>query len=185
MRRGASDPTHTSHALLIDAGAHPDTALYDAILQAGFEICSAGSDQEGWRAFADRAFRVVVIRLTAELPRATQLIRQIRREAGSWIPILIVVCSDSPSSPQLIFAAGQEAANELLILPEQLAELPHAVRRIANLKVQHLRRRRQRLLYHELRRTLEECDGVIARVADRMGADRTTIYYHLKKFGLY
>ena len=47
------------------------------------------------------------------------------------------------------------------------------------------RKRRQRELREQLERLLVECQGNIARMADRLGRDRATVVYHLRKFGLF
>jgi transcriptional regulator of acetoin/glycerol metabolism len=45
-------------------------------------------------------------------------------------------------------------------------------------------RRRDELRSH-LEHLLVECHGNIARMAERLGRDRATVVYHLKKFGLF
>jgi transcriptional regulator of acetoin/glycerol metabolism len=47
------------------------------------------------------------------------------------------------------------------------------------------RRRRQHELRDHLERLLAECQGNIARMAERLGRDRATVVYHLRKFGLF
>jgi two-component system response regulator RegA len=47
------------------------------------------------------------------------------------------------------------------------------------------RSRRKRELRDQLERLLIECQGNIARMAERLGRDRATVAYHLRKFGLF
>lgn len=172
-------------ALLFDDDPGTLGAIKHELECVDFRVSATRDVHEAWSSFSQRSPDLVVVKLTPSRLDAVRLVRRIRGEAGSWVPIVVAVADRRSETVDSVFAAGQEAATHLLQLPRDLARLGPVAREVAQLDVHHLRERRRRLLYHDLRRTLQECNGVIAQVAERMGADRNTIYYHLKKFGLY
>jgi transcriptional regulator with GAF, ATPase, and Fis domain len=52
-------------------------------------------------------------------------------------------------------------------------------------QVASIRERRHEDFRAHLERLLRECQGNIARVAERLQKDRSTVTYHLKRFGLF
>ena len=172
-------------ALLLDHDSGTLLAMQGELRNAGFSVITTAEAEEAWSDFISHEPALVVVKLCPARPATVRLIRRIRGEASSWVPVIVVTSERGSEVQRSVFAAGQQAATRLLQLPHDLDQLGVVAREATRLDVHHLRERRQKLLYHDLLRALQECDGVIARVAERMGEDRTTIYYHLKKFGLY
>ncbi len=174
-----------NRALLFDADPGTLLAMRCELEGADFSVTTTGDAEEAWSIFIVHQPDVVVVKLSPSQPLAIKLIRRIRGEAASWVPVIVTAAERGSEVLDAAFAAGQEAATQLLHLPRDLGRIALAATDATQLDVHNLRERRRRRLYHDLRRALLECNGVISHVAEQMGEDRATIYYHLKKFGLY
>jgi DNA-binding NtrC family response regulator len=172
-------------ALVVDDDPGAREVLGAELKSAGFSVREAEDGIEGWKSFSEHAPDLVVTDLRMPHLDGLGLIRRIRSDAHSWVPVIVITSHQGHEILNSVFEAGQGAATHFLHLRRDLHRLAEVARGVLEVDVQQLRERRRNLRYHHLRRALQECDGVISQVAERMGTDRKTVYYHLKKFGLY
>jgi len=171
-------------ALVADDDDSSRNLLKSELRKCGFEVVEARDGEEAYEKFRREDPDLVVTDL--RMPRAggLDLIERIRNEAGSWVPLVVVTSHMGRDVMPELFQAGQGAATQFLHLGD-IEQIGDVAARALEVNVRQLREQQRNRKYQQMRRLLRECDGVIAHVADRMGTDRNTVYYHLKKFGLF
>ena len=171
-------------ALIVDDDTGSRGLIREELGKAGFGIIEADDGLMGFDRFRERRPDLVVTDL--QMPRAggLELIRMIRDDAASWVPLVVVTSHTGREIMEALFQAGQGAATHFLHLGD-VERVGRVAREALDINVRTLREQQRNLKFQQMRRLLRECDGVIAHVAERMGTDRNTVYYHLKKFGLF
>jgi len=172
-------------ALVVDDDSGARAVVGHELRTAGFAVIEACDGEDAWQRFQCERVDLVVTDLVMPRADGLELIRRIRTDARSWVPVIVVTSQRSEAVLPSVFEAGQGAATHFLHLRRDLERLGRVARSTFELDVHSLREQRRNLHHHELRRMLIEEGGNISRMAERIGADRNTVYYHLKKYRLY
>jgi DNA-binding NtrC family response regulator len=179
-------------ALVVDDTAEARALLYEKLSACGFRVAQARDAFRALERIPELAPDLVVTDLRMPGQDGIDLVRRIRE--FSDVPIIVITAYPSvPTCESALRGGAQrflrwrqdldrlgEVATELLRAREHRAAEAREVRDVAAARV-----RRQRELRDQLERLLVECQGNIARMADRLGRDRATVVYHLRKFGLF
>lgn len=173
-----------SIVLVADDDASSREVMTRELQRAGYEVVEAADGEEAYEQFRDRDPDLVVTDLRMPRGGGLGLLERIRDDADSWVPLVVVTSHTGPEVMPELFEAGRCSATHFLHLGE-VDRIGEVAGRALEVDVRGLREQQRNRRYQQLRRLLRECNGVIAHVADRMGTDRNTVYYHLKKFGLF
>jgi DNA-binding NtrC family response regulator len=179
-------------ALVVDDTAEARALLYERLSAHGFRVAQACDAFHALQRIPELTPDLVVTDLRMPGQDGIDLVRRIRE--FSDVPIIVITAYPSvPTCESALRGGAQrflrwrkdldrlgEVATELLRARDERAAEDHGVRDVAAARV-----RRQRELRDQLERLLVECQGNIARMADRLGRDRATVVYHLRKFGLF
>ena len=180
-------------ALVVDDTAEARALLHDRLTSSGFRVAQARDAFHALERLTEIEPDLVVTDLRMPGQDGIDLVRRIRE--FSDVPIIVITAYPSvPTCESALRGGAQrflrwrhdlgrlgEVAIDLLRAREQgrvSAEIP--VHDVAA-----ARSRRRRELRDHLERLLVECQGNISRMADRLGRDRATVVYHLRKFGLF
>lgn len=201
--RGAS--SGHGRVLVIEAGAEAGRPLVEALARAGFSVRVCADGQKGLQAFLGALPDLIVMPMCAEDPEGPALLRDIR--AISDVPVVVVGDAGTEQGRNVASALGLD---RVLLLPAD-AEADDVARRAAEvvaepvgggdrasgsgvareraprpprLTAAQVRRIARVELAAELERQLVDCRGNLAEMARRMGKDRSTIRYHLRRFGM-
>ena len=197
MDRTAADgqePTRRWTALVVDDTPAARTLLCERLGAEGFRVAQARDAFHALERLPEVAPDLVVTDLRMPGQDGIDLVRRIRE--FSEVPIIVITAYPSVPTCESALRGGAhrflrwrqdldrlgEVAVELLRDREagRVESAPSGVRDVGS-----ARRRRQDELRDQLERLLVECHGNIARMADRLGRDRATVVYHLRKFGLF
>jgi len=179
-------------ALVVDDTAEARALLYERLSACGFRVSQARDAFHALERLTQSAPDLVVTDLRMPGQDGIDLVRRIRE--FSDVPIIVITAYPSvPTCESALRGGAQrflrwrhdldrlgEVAAELLNAHEQAGTEQRGVRDVAAARM-----RRKRELRDQLERLLVECQGNIARMADRLGRDRATVVYHLRKFGLF
>jgi DNA-binding NtrC family response regulator len=119
-----------------------------------------------------------------------ELLRRIREFSN--VPVVILTSYPSVAQCEAAILGGAQRfldwRNGIDQLTRVTAELlrgapPRAARGAPD--VASVRARREEDLHAHLEHLLQECRGNIAKIAERLQKDRSTVTYHLKRFGLF
>lgn len=179
-------------ALVVDDTTEARTLLTEKLEACDFHVVQARDAFDALERFPEVVPDLIVTDLRMPGQDGIDLVRRIRE--FSDVPIIMITAY--PSVPTCESAMRQgvqrflrwrhdlddlgEAARELLRERETHADEKQSIH-----DVDAARRRRRRELRDHLEHLLVECGGNIARMAERLGKDRATVVYHLKKFGLF
>jgi DNA-binding NtrC family response regulator len=197
MERTAADGRELARrwtALVVDDTAAARTLLCERLHAEGFRVSQARDAFHALERLPEVDPDLVVTDLRMPGQDGIELVRRIRE--FSDVPIIVITAYPSVPTCESALRGGAhrflrwrqdldrlgEVATELLRAREGANAAPEGapVRDVAS-----ARRRRQHELRDHLERLLVECQGNIARMADRLGRDRATVVYHLRKFGLF
>lgn len=179
-------------ALVVDDTAEARALLHERLSACGFRVSQARDAFHALERLTQSAPDLVVTDLRMPGQDGIDLVRRIRE--FSDVPIIVITAYPSvPTCESALRGGAQrflrwrhdldrlgEVAAELLNAREQAGTEQRGVRDVAAARM-----RRKRELRDQLERLLVECQGNIARMADRLGRDRATVVYHLRKFGLF
>jgi two-component system response regulator RegA len=180
-------------ALVVDDTPEARALLHEKLAARGFRVAQARDAFHALERLPEVAPDLVVTDLRMPGQDGIDLVRRIRE--FSDVPIIVITAYPSvPTCESALRGGAQrflrwrqdldrlgEVAAELLRAREgDGGEAAAAVRDVAA-----ARSRRRRELRDHLERLLVECHGNISRMADRLGRDRATVVYHLRKFGLF
>jgi len=179
-------------ALVVDDTAEARALLHERLSACGFRVSQARDAFHALERLTQSAPDLVVTDLRMPGQDGIDLVRRIRE--FSDVPIIVITAYPSvPTCESALRGGAQrflrwrhdldrlgEVAAELLNAREQAGAEQRGVRDVAAARM-----RRKRELRDQLERLLVECQGNIARMADRLGRDRATVVYHLRKFGLF
>src|SRR5262245_60541031 len=120
------------------------------------------------------------------------LVRRIREFSN--VPIIVITAYPSVPTCESALRRGAQRflrwRQDLDRLGEVAVELMRGreegapIAGVEGRDVASARIRRRRDLRDHLERLLVECQGNVSRMAERLGRDRATVVYHLRKFGL-
>lgn len=179
-------------ALVVDDTPEARALLHEKLSACGFRVAQARDAFHALERLPEVAPDLVVTDLRMPGQDGIDLVRRIRE--FSEVPIIVITAYPSVPTCESAMRGGAqrflrwrhdldrlgEVAAELLNARERKQAAVAAVRDVTAARV-----RRQRELRDRLERLLVECQGNIARMADRLGRDRATVVYHLRKFGLF
>ena len=179
-------------ALVVDDTAEARALLREKLSACGFRVAQARDAFHALERLSELAPDLVVTDLRMPGQDGIDLVRRIRE--FSQVPIIVITAYPSVPTCESALRGGAQRflrwRHDLDRIGEVAAELLHAreVREDEDGEVRDVaaaRERRRRELRDHLERLLVECQGNIARMADRLGRDRATVVYHLRKFGLF
>ncbi len=180
-------------ALVVDDTPEARALLREKLSACGFRVAQARDAFHALERLPEVEPDLVVTDLRMPGQDGIDLVRRIRE--FSDVPIIVITAYPSvPTCESALRGGAQrflrwrqdldrlgEVAAELLRAREQEGgDAAAAVRDVVA-----VRSRRQRELRDHLERLLVECHGNISRMAGRLGRDRATVVYHLRKFGLF
>ena len=179
-------------ALVVDDTAEARTLLHEKLAACGFRVAQARDAFHALERLPEIAPDLVVTDLRMPGQDGIDLVRRIRE--FSDVPIIVITAYPSVPTCESAMRGGAqrflrwrhdldrlgEVATELLRTRGSRKADGPGVRDVAAARM-----RRQRELRDHLERLLAECQGNIARMANRLGRDRATVVYHLRKFGLF
>jgi DNA-binding NarL/FixJ family response regulator len=146
---------------------------------------------EGLAAFVEALPDVVLIDAEGERSTALDLLGRIREISD--VPVVVVgPQAADPADDERVLALGADAVLATDAAAESVAAVvvglgarrAHVTRVPVRLTADRARSIAREALRAELERQLVECRGNLAEVGRRMGKDRSTIRYHLRRFGM-
>ena len=179
-------------ALVVDDTAEARALLREKLSACGFRVAQARDAFHALERLPEVAPDLVVTDLRMPGQDGIDLVRRIRE--FSDVPIIVITAYPSVPTCESALRGGAQRFLRWRQDLDQLGEVAidllrerdqrHASKEQVH-DVSTARSRRQRELRDHLERLLVECQGNIARMADRLGRDRATVVYHLRKFGLF
>lgn len=179
-------------ALVVDDTAEARALLHERLSACGFRVSQARDAFHALERLTESAPDLVVTDLRMPGQDGIDLVRRIRE--FSAVPIIVITAYPSVPTCESALRGGAQRflrwRHDLDRLGDVAVELLNERERGEAGKpdvrdVAAARMRRQRELRDQLERLLVECQGNIARMAERLGRDRATVVYHLRKFGLF
>lgn len=179
-------------ALIVDDTAEARALLHEKLSSCGFRVAQARDAFHALERLSEIAPDLVVTDLRMPGQDGIDLVRRIRE--FSDVPIIVITAYPSVPTCESALRGG---AQRFLRWRHDLDRLGEVAAELLNARAQSegdegsvhdvtaARMRRQRELRDHLGRLLVECQGNIARMAGRLGRDRATVVYHLRKFGLF
>ncbi|MEZ4331177.1 MAG: hypothetical protein R3F35_05470 [Myxococcota bacterium] len=192
--------------LLVDLGGASGLGLRVALRAAGLAICACPDVRAGLTAFVRVLPDLIVVEAGGEAAAAIELVEGVR--AISDVPLILVCEGDGDgdegegelADPLVARAralgvdrclAAERARDAIGIVAKGLlaerasaAGASSVAPRATPMTVARARLRAREDLRRELERQLQACHGNLAEVGRRMGKDRSTIRYHLRRFGM-
>ncbi len=184
------------NALVVDDPVGEVGVLGDRLASVGFAVSFARDGEEALEAFFRAPPDVVVTGRQVSRSGGLGLVRQIR--AVSTVPVVMVTSFGSIPDCEEAFRAGVdrylllegegrhvgEAVRELVRESADPMSWPSRRRSEAGMTAARMRALAREALREELGRLLILCRGNVAEMARRMGRDRSTVRYHLRRFGM-
>ena len=181
-------------ALVVDDTPAARTLLSERLVAEGFRVSQARDAFHALERLPEVAPDLVVTDLRMPGQDGIDLVRRIRE--FSDVPIIVITAYPSVPTCESALRGGAQRFLRWRQDLERLGEVASELLRAREASrapseptpardVDSARRRRQHELRDHLERLLVECQGNIARMADRLGRDRATVVYHLRKFGLF
>jgi DNA-binding NtrC family response regulator len=174
-------------ALVVDDLADGRRILGERLEEAGFEVFYAVDGMDALRVFLSVEPDLVVT--DARMPRldGTGLVRRLREISD--VPVVVMTAYGSIPDCEEALRVGADRYFELRRGLEQIGDVARElVGRTSSaddgITATRVRRLAQDELRASLRMNLIECRGNIAEMARRMGRDRSTIRYHLRRMGM-
>jgi DNA-binding response OmpR family regulator len=185
----ASAPRGRACALVVEGPVDEGGSLAACLAGAGFEVRPCLDGPTALDAFVHALPDLIVSRDRLEGLDGWELVRRVRELSD--VPIVLVGSIDSPANRERAVRVG---VDQWLAGPAEIASLPQLALDLADrlraarlgprLTAAHVRRVARSELQAELARLLVECRGNLAEMARRMGKDRSTVRYHLRRFGM-
>jgi DNA-binding NtrC family response regulator len=185
---GTKAPT----ALVVDDTAEARALLRERLEAAGFRVSQARDAFHALERLPEVVPDLVVTDLRMPGQDGIDLVRRIRE--FSDVPVIVITAYPSVPTCESALRCGAQRFLRWRHDLDRLGEVAQALLRerraagsgeaaVRDVEAARLRRRDE--LRDQLERLIVECHGNIARMAERLGRDRATVVYHLKKFGLF
>jgi len=180
---GASDETGREGEAAPGSGG-----LAAALRSAGCSVRACADGLAGLHAFIRALPDLIVASDRQAGLDGFELARRVRELSD--VPIALLVAGDSASIRERALRLG---VDRILVRGADAGELAASVIELVTgvrgsgavrLTAAHVRRAVRSELRAELERLLVECRGNLAEMARRMGRDRSTVRYHLRRFGM-
>jgi DNA-binding NtrC family response regulator len=180
LSEGGSRPV----VLVVDDEAVTRRTLREELEPRGFLIVEAADGEEAWERFQKELPDLVVTDL--RMPRAdgVALVRKIRREAKSWVPVVVITSQTDLDIIKLAVQATKEAATEVLHLRRDLDRLADVAQELSSLSVRSLRRQKRMRDMRTILAVLPDCDGNVSKLSRLTEIPRSTLYGLLREMNL-
>ncbi len=182
-------PGRRSFVLVVEDPIEDGALLGPLLERAGFTVRECADGFAGLDAFIRELPDLIVARDRLAGLDGLELVRRVREISD--VPVVLVGTGDSPWIRERALRLG---ADRFVAEPFELESLPGLALDLAEpirpaceprrLTAAHVRRVARSELRAQLERLLVECRGNLAEMARRMGKDRSTIRYHLRRFGM-
>ncbi len=187
---GSALPTGSGRALVVEESLEGGASwLASRLGETGFEVRACSDGRTAFEAFIRELPDLIVTRDRVGEIDGLELARRVREVSG--VPVVLVDPVAPTERRERAFRIG---VDRVVSEPEELARLPWiALELVApgrhpdpppRLTAAHVRQVARSQLQAELERLLLECRGNLAEMARRMGKDRSTVRYHLRRFGM-
>jgi CheY-like chemotaxis protein len=185
----AAVPGRRSCVLVVEDPVAEGALLGPLLERAGFTVRECADGFAGLDAFIRELPDVIVARDRLAGLDGLELVRRVREISD--VPVVLVGAADSPWIRERALRLGVDRfvtepgeLESLPLLALDLAESIRPRRGRRRLTAAHVRRIARSELRAELERLLVDCRGNLAEMARRMGKDRSTVRYHLRRFGM-
>lgn len=184
--------------LVIDLGGERGAGLDEPLRAAGFAVCACSNVRAGLAAFVRVLPDLIVLAEGADGREAIDCVERIREISD--VPLILVGVEDpdevaveralARGADRFLAGAGAgdglaETASELLAQSLAAIHAPSVLpQSTPRMTAAHARRVAREALRRELEHQVWACQGNLAEVGRRMGRDRSTIRYHLRRFGM-
>lgn len=173
----------------VRGAAFEGASLASRLARAGFEVRACQDGLAALDAFIRELPDLIVTRDRLEGLDGFELVRRVREVSD--VPIVLVGTAGSSWRRERALRMGVDRVvsepGEVELLPQlalALADPTRPPRLRPRLTAAHVRRVARSELQAELARLLVDCRGNLAEMARRMGKDRSTVRYHLRRFGM-
>jgi len=179
-------------ALVVDDTAEARALVHERLEASCFRVVQARDAFQALERFPEVSPDLVLTDLRMPGQDGIDLVRRIREFSN--VPIIVITAYPSVPTCESALRSGAQRflrwRHDLDRLGEVAVELMreysgHEAHERLVRDVEEARGRRRDELRTHLELLLVECHGNIARMAQRLGRDRATVVYHLKKFGLF
>jgi DNA-binding NtrC family response regulator len=178
-------------ALVVDDMEESRKLLASQLEVAGFEVAYAIDAFDALNQFHDFDPDIVVTDFQMPVLDGIELLKRIRE--FSRVPIIIItaygtipICEQAMRGGAQRFLQFRRDIDDLAAIAQELIEETHETTpNDAKLVSPEDARNRHKLQFrNRLEELVNECDGNIAEIARRLDRDRSTVRYHLRRFGL-
>lgn len=171
-------------ALLVDDEVVTRRTLREELEPRGFLVVEAAGGDEAWERFRKELPDLVVTDLRMPRGDGVSLVRRIRREAKSWVPIIVITSQTDLDIIKMAVQAAREAATEVLHLRRDLDRLGDVAEDLSLLSVRSLRQQRRLRDMRTILSLLPECDGNVSKLSRMAEIPRSTLYGLLREMDL-
>jgi DNA-binding NtrC family response regulator len=171
-------------ALIVDDEAITRRTLREELEPRGFLVVEAAGGDEAWERFRKELPDLVVTDLRMPQGDGVALVRRIRREAKSWVPIIVITSQTDLDIIKMAVQAAREAATEVLHLRRDLDRLGDVAEDLSLLSVRSLRQQRRLRDMRTILSLLPECEGNVSKLSRMAEIPRSTLYGLLREMDL-
>jgi DNA-binding NtrC family response regulator len=171
-------------ALVVDDEAVTRRTLREELEPRGFVVVEAADGEEGWERFQKELPDLVVTDLRMPRGDGVGLVRRIRREAKSWVPVVVITSQTDLDIIKMAVQATREAATEVLHLRRDLERLGEVAQKLSALSVRSLRRQKRLRDMRSILSLLPDCDGNVSKLSRLTEIPRSTLYGLLREMNL-
>lgn len=187
--QGSSAAKGRGRALVVESPRSEDGSIASQLGATGFEVRACADERAAFEAFVRELPDLIVARDRLGEVDALAFVRRVRELSD--VPVILVDPVAPRERRERAFRLGVDRVvtepGEVAALPAIVLDLMDPIGRPGprpRLTAEHVRRLARSELQAELARLLVECRGNLAEMARRMGKDRSTIRYHLRRFGM-
>ena len=137
-------------ALVADDDAVARRLVREELEGIGFSVLEARDGEEAWARFRREDPDLVTTDLRMPGLDGIELLRKIRNEAGSWVPVIVMTSHHDPKIFESVFAAGSGGATRFLHFCYGLDQLAELAEELLFEKVESVRERQRVLKLRDL-----------------------------------
>ena len=170
--------------LVVDDEPVTRRTLREELEPRGFLVVEAADGEEAWELFQRELPDLVVTDLRMPRGDGVGLVRRIRREAKSWVPVIVITSQTDLDIIKMAVQATKEAATEVLHLRRDLDRLADVAEELSSLSVRSLRRQKRLRDMRTILSVLPDCDGNVSKLSRMTEIPRSTVYVLLREMNL-
>jgi len=170
--------------LVVDDEPVTRRTLREELEPRGFLVVEAADGEEAWELFQKELPDLVVTDLRMPRGDGVGLVRRIRREAKSWVPVIVITSQTDLDIIKMAVQATKEAATEVLHLRRDLDRLADVAEELSSLSVRSLRRQKRLRDMRTILSVLPDCDGNVSKISRMTEIPRSTVYVLLREMNL-